>query len=76
MPFKGERLNSPVTKPNLKGMKMCLLELFCHVDDFCQEYMPNWEQQQLQSGQRQRRIRAIFISLIIVPYYIDNTNIV
>jgi hypothetical protein len=34
---------------------MSLLELFCHVDDFCQAYVPSWEQQQLQSGQRQRR---------------------
>jgi hypothetical protein len=36
-------------------MKMSLLELFCHVDDFCQEYVPNWERQQVASGQRQRR---------------------
>lgn len=37
---------------------MSLLELFCHVDDFCQEYVPSWEQQQLQNGQRQRRRRG------------------
>jgi hypothetical protein len=44
-----------VTKPNLKGIKMSLLELFCHVDDFCQAYVPNWQRQQLQSGQRRRQ---------------------
>ena len=36
-------------------MKMSLLELFCHVDDFCQAYVPTWERQQVASGQRQRR---------------------
>ena len=34
---------------------MSLLELFCHVDDFCQQFVPFWEQQQLESGRRRRR---------------------
>jgi hypothetical protein len=47
-----------VTKPDLKGITMSLLELFCHVDDFCQTFVPQWEQQQLQNGSRQRRRRG------------------
>jgi hypothetical protein len=34
---------------------MSLLELFCHVDDFCQCFVPGREQERLTSGQRQRR---------------------
>lgn len=32
-----------------------LVELFCDVDDFCQKFIPDWEQQQLESGERRRR---------------------
>jgi len=34
---------------------MSLLELFCHVDDFCQSFLPDWEQALLQSGLKRRR---------------------
>lgn len=34
---------------------MSLVELFCDVDDFCQDFEPHWERQQLETGQRQRR---------------------
>ena len=34
---------------------MSLLELFCHVDDFCQQVEPNWEAQRLQDGLQHRR---------------------
>lgn len=34
---------------------MSLLELFCQIDDFCQEFLPQWEQERLASGTRQRR---------------------
>ena len=34
---------------------MSLLELFCHVDDFWQQFRPGWEQGMLQSGFRRRR---------------------
>jgi hypothetical protein len=34
---------------------MRILELFCDVDDFCQQYWPIWEQQLLTDGTRQRR---------------------
>ena len=43
-----------------------LLELFVHVDDFCQVFMPAMEQQLLKSGQRQRkRQRSLAISEIM-----------
>jgi hypothetical protein len=34
---------------------MRVLELFCHVDDFCQTFLPHWEQVQRASGQQFRR---------------------
>ena len=34
---------------------MSLLELFCHVDDFCQSFLPGWERELLHSGQKRRR---------------------
>ena len=34
---------------------MSLLELFCHVDDFCQAFLPYWQREQLSRGRRQRR---------------------
>jgi len=34
---------------------MRLLELFCDVDDFCQTFLPQWEQLQRAQGQRTRR---------------------
>jgi len=41
---------------------MSLVELFCHVDDFCQEFQPEWEREQLASGLKTRR-RACQLSL-------------
>lgn len=32
-----------------------LTELFCHVDDFCQAFLPRWKQHLLASGNKQRR---------------------
>jgi transposase len=34
---------------------MSLLELFCHVDDFWMQFGAGWEQELLETGQRQRR---------------------
>ncbi len=43
-----------------------LLELFCHVDDFCKQFLPIWEHHQLASGQKQRRrARSLAISEIM-----------
>lgn len=43
-----------------------LLELYCDVDDFCQVFLPFWNQQQLASGEKQRqRARSLSISEIM-----------
>jgi Transposase DDE domain len=34
---------------------MSLLELFCHVDDFCQSFAPGWNQTLLDAGKRRRQ---------------------
>lgn len=42
------------------------LQLFCHVDDFCQVFLPVWEKQLLASGARQRqRQRSLAMSEIM-----------
>jgi hypothetical protein len=39
---------------------MSLLELFCHVDDFCRSFIPEWQQLQLASGMIRRcRTRSL-----------------
>lgn len=43
-----------------------LLELFVHVDDFCQVFLPAFEQHLLTSGARQRRrARSLSISEVM-----------
>jgi hypothetical protein len=37
---------------------MNLVELFCHVDDFCQAFEPEWRRHQLTTGRRRRRRRG------------------
>jgi len=45
---------------------MSLLELFCHVDDFCQRYQSLWEREQLPSGiRRRRRERSLSLSEVM-----------
>jgi len=45
---------------------MSLLELFCHVDDFCRSFVPEWQQMQLASGAiRRNRARALSLSEIM-----------
>ena len=34
---------------------MCLVELFCHVDDFCPGFEPAWIGDQFMTGRRHRR---------------------
>jgi hypothetical protein len=41
---------------------MSLLELFCDVDDFCQTFLPIWEQKQLHDGTR-KRLRKTQLSI-------------
>ena len=53
-----------------------LVEIFCDVDDFCQHFMPLWEQQLLTDGQRQRRrigrMQASEIMTIIILFHHSN----
>jgi len=43
-----------------------LLELFCDVDDFCQEFLPMWHKQLLLAGEIQRRRkRSLSVSEIM-----------
>ena len=45
---------------------MSLLELFCHVDDFCRAFVPEWQQVQLASGAICRnRARSLGLSEIM-----------
>ncbi len=45
---------------------MSLLELFCHVDDFCQSFLPPWHRELLASGLRQRqRARGLRLSEVM-----------
>lgn len=45
---------------------MSLLELFCHVDDFCRTFVPPWQQVQLASGtMRRNRARSLSLSEIM-----------
>ena len=52
---------------------MRVLELFCAVDDFCQQFEPTWRQQSLTSGRRQRnRARQLALSeimTIVIPFH-------
>ena len=43
-----------------------LLELFCDVDDFCQVFLPKWEEKLITSGEKKRqRDRSLTISEIM-----------
>jgi len=50
-----------------------LVEIFCDVDDFCQHFMPLWEQQLLNDGQRKRRragrMQASEIMTLIILFH-------
>lgn len=37
---------------------MSLLELFCHVDDFCHQFEPSWQRQLVAVGSRRRQRRG------------------
>ena len=55
---------------------MSLTELFCDVDDFCQEFEPKWEQFQLGNGLRQRRRKSKLslseVMTIIIHFHQSN----
>ena len=57
----------------LKTYQMSLIELFCHVDDFCQVFEPEWQRQRLASGvvcrQRTRRLCLSEIMTILILFH-------
>ena len=53
-------------------MSASLLELFCDIDDFCQTFVPQWNQQRLTHGEQQRqRTRQLCLSevMTILVYF-------
>jgi Transposase DDE domain len=53
-----------------------LVELFCDVDDFCQVFIPSWQQQCIESGLRKRRrycrMSASEIMTIVIAFHMSN----
>lgn len=55
---------------------MSLVEIFCDVDDFCQQFEPRWEQFQLDNGLRKRRRKSRLslseIRTIVIHFHQSN----
>lgn len=55
---------------------MSLTEIFCDVDDFCQQFEPHWEQYHLESGLRTRRRKSHLslseIMTIVIHFHQSN----
>jgi len=53
-----------------------LVDLFCHVDDFCKAFLPQWQKLQLESGDRKRnrkgRMSESEIMTIIVAFHMSH----
>ncbi len=53
-----------------------LVDLFCHVDDFCQAFLPQWQKLQLESGERKRNRRSRMseseIMTIIIAFHMSH----
>lgn len=53
-----------------------LVDLFCHVDDFCKAFLPQWQQLQLESGERKRhrkgRMSESEIMTIIIAFHMSH----
>ncbi|SFU96562.1 IS982 family transposase [Xenorhabdus koppenhoeferi] len=53
-----------------------LVNLFCHVDDFCQNFMPQWQKYLIESGERQRlrqgRMTPSEIMTIIIAFHMSH----
>ncbi|CAH8221009.1 hypothetical protein VAEKB19_4130012 [Vibrio aestuarianus] len=49
-----------------------LVDLFCHVDDFCQAFLPQWQKLQIENGERKRnrkgRMSESEIMTIIIAF--------
>lgn len=53
-----------------------LVEVFCDVDDFCKVFIPQWEAQQLEDGQRKRkrvgRMSMSEVMTVIICFHMSN----
>lgn len=53
-----------------------LVDLFCHVDDFCKIFMPQWQKYLIESGERQRlrqgRMRTSEIMTLIIAFHLSH----
>ncbi|CAH8198979.1 hypothetical protein VAE130_570644 [Vibrio aestuarianus] len=53
-----------------------LVDLFCHVDDFCKVFLPQWQKLQLESGERKRnrkgRMSESEIMTIIIAFHMSH----
>ncbi|ENM5738162.1 hypothetical protein AB1F87_001687 [Vibrio mimicus] len=53
-----------------------LVDLFCHVDDFCKAFLPQWQQLQLESGEckrhRKGRMYESEIMTIIIAFHMSH----
>jgi hypothetical protein len=54
IPTKYDRAQKKTNAYPQEVPKMSILELFCSVDDFWQQFAPNWHHTLLTSGQRKR----------------------
>jgi hypothetical protein len=50
-----------------------LLELFCHVDDFCKAFLPHWNKQLL-SARRPRGRRLSFSEIMTILIHFHQSN--
>lgn len=52
---------------------MSLLQLFCHVDDFCKDFEPPWNKEQINRGARRRqrkgRLSSSEIMTIMIHFH-------
>lgn len=51
-------------------MEDTLLVLFCAVDEFCQEFIPQWEKTLLQQGMKKRRTPSRFAPSELMTLFI------
>ena len=53
-----------------------LVDLFCHVDDFCKAFLPQWQKLQLEHGERKRRRKGRMseseIMTIIIAFHMSH----
>ncbi len=53
-----------------------LVDLICHVDDFCQAFLPQWQKLQLESGERKRnrkgRMSESEIMTLIIAFHMSH----